>query len=517
MTAAEAPGTLCATGGVRFVVGADANRNGTLDDAEIDSTLTRYICNGTQGLKGDKGDTGAMGLDGLSTLVATSDELPGSNCEAGGTRMQVGRDANRNGTLDGAEVEASHTRYVCKGIQGVKGDKGDTGATGAPGAKGDTGDKGDTGAKGDTGGAGAKGDKGDMGATGAPGAKGDKGDTGPMGPPGVMYVRTKVVSPGATDAESGAALRAAIDGITDGKTWRVKVEPGVYDLGATPLVLKPGIHLEGSGEKLTTLRSSTATQGTVVGASGAVLSSLTVENIGGGTRAYALYSVVTDFDFHDLVAIARNGSDRSWAIVLSTAQGTFENVRAFAYGSGSSYPSAFRCYSCSVSLIESQAEAQGGAQSVGVYVATGTVYLRNVTSKATGATDNWGVYTDGDASLVNVEAIGAGGARSTGFFVGEGNGTVRNSVLSASGATEANEGLSSFTDFATYGVVRTITVHNSVISGTSASVYRQRYFDVRIGQSQLSGPVTQRTTDPTMGKYTCVGTYDGAFVPTACP
>ena len=428
VTAAEQPGTLCATGGVRFVVGADANRNGVLDDAEIDSTLTRYVCNGAQGPKGDTGAPGAPG---------------------------------------------------------AKGDKGDTGAPGAPGAKGD---------------------------------KGDTGATGPMGPPGVMYARTKVVSPGATDAESGAALRAAIDGITDGKTWRVKVEPGIYDLGATPLFLKRGIHLEGSGEKLTTLRSSTATEGTVVGASGAALSSLTVENTGGGTWSYAIYSVVADFDFHDLTAIARNGTARSWAIFLQGAKGTFKNVRAFAYSAGTSYSSAFRCYSCEASLVDSHVESLGGQISVGVYVITGSLTLRDVTSRAIAATtttDTWSVYADkADVSLFNVEAMGAGGNRSTGLFVDDGRAQVRNSVLSASGANETNEGLSSFTAST---LTRTIDVHGSVISGMTASVYRNRYFNVHISHSQLVGDVTQRTTDPAMGKYICLGTYNMDFATASCP
>ena len=136
-----------------------------------------------------------------------------------------------------------------------------------------------------------------------------------MGPPGVMYARTKVVSPGATEVESGNALRAAIESINDGKTWLVKVEPGVYDLGASGLFLKPGIHLEGSGENVTNLRASidSNVQATVVGVSGSVLSSLSVENIGAAAlRAYRrLQRSAADFDFHDLTAIARNGSDRS--------------------------------------------------------------------------------------------------------------------------------------------------------------------------------------------------------------
>ena len=66
-------------------------------------------------------------------------------------------------------------------------------------------------------------------------------------------------------------------------------------------------------------------------------------------------------------------------------------------------------------------------------------------------------------------------------------------------------------------VIRTITAQGSVITGSSASVYRYRNFDVRIGQSQLNGAVIQGSSNPAEGKYTCVGLYDGNFAPAACP
>ncbi|MFL5353066.1 hypothetical protein [Archangium sp.] len=563
MTSAEQPGSNCAAGGMRLVVGTDANRNGALDDAEIDPALTRFICNGTKGADGATGANGvngANGADGLSTLVTTTPEPVGTHCPAGGTRVQVGPDANRNGTLDTTEVVDSFTQYVCHGAKGLDGAAGANGTNGTNGKDGTNGTNGKDGINGTNGTNGVDGlttlvvttaesvgstncpaggtrmqvgrdanrngtlDTAEMDASltryvcnGSPGAKGDKGD------PGVMYVRTRVVNPGATDLDSGNALRAAIAGITDGKTWRVKLEPGVYDLGTSALVLKPGIQLEGSGETSTFLRASvdSTSQGTVVGAAGAGLSSLSVENTGGGANVFAIYSTAADFGLHDVTAIARNGATRSWAIVLFNSTGTFQHVRALGYSSGASdgYPSGFRCYTCTANLLESYAEANGdtssaNTQTVGLYTSGGTVYLRNVTSKGSGASTNWGVYAQGDAVLVNVEAIASGGSDNSGLTVQDGSVNVRNSTLSASSGTATNEGLGSFNSGTT---PRTITVQNTVISGGSTGVFRAKYFDLRLAQTQVSGPLLQ-TSVAGAGKYTCVGLYDGGFAPiVSCP
>jgi OmcA/MtrC family decaheme c-type cytochrome len=96
-TSAEPPGAHCPTGGVKLDVGPDANGDGALEAAEV--TSTSYVC----------------GATGASTLVKTSDEPAGANCRAGGVKVEVGLDANGNGTLDASEVNASATRYVCNG------------------------------------------------------------------------------------------------------------------------------------------------------------------------------------------------------------------------------------------------------------------------------------------------------------------------------------------------------------------------------------------------------------------
>lgn len=58
-----------------------------------------------------KGEDGAVGPSGLNSLIQTSTELAGSNCEFGGLKVESGIDNNANGTLEPGEV--LKTDYVC--------------------------------------------------------------------------------------------------------------------------------------------------------------------------------------------------------------------------------------------------------------------------------------------------------------------------------------------------------------------------------------------------------------------
>lgn len=104
----EAAGENCATGGIKISVGQDANENGELDTDEIASIS--FVCNGSSGNDGDTGPTLA---------ARTSPELPGENCEAGGTLVEIGADTNGNASLDDDEVQTSF--FVCNGIDGADG------------------------------------------------------------------------------------------------------------------------------------------------------------------------------------------------------------------------------------------------------------------------------------------------------------------------------------------------------------------------------------------------------------
>jgi len=142
-TSTEAPGSHCATGGIKVEHGVDADGNGTLDPGEVTASLTQYVCNGAQGtqgiqgLQGTPGTNGTNGADGRNSLTATAIEAAGTNCANGGAKIDFGVDANGNGVLDPGEVNASLRRFVCNGAAGAPGGAGPAGPAGTLGAYGD--------------------------------------------------------------------------------------------------------------------------------------------------------------------------------------------------------------------------------------------------------------------------------------------------------------------------------------------------------------------------------------------
>lgn len=110
----------------------------------------------------------------------------------------------------------------------------------------------------------------------------------------VDFQRTVVVSPVGAPDQNGAALLAAIAGITDASEinpYLLKVEPGVYDLGTDSLNMKEYVDVEGSGELVTTITGQVGQgAGTVVGAANTELRFVTIENTGGNGTAIAMYS-----------------------------------------------------------------------------------------------------------------------------------------------------------------------------------------------------------------------------------
>lgn len=59
------------------------------------------------------GDQGDRGKAGANSVVRTTTEAAGANCQFGGTKIDVGVDTNGNGALD--DSEATGTSYICNG------------------------------------------------------------------------------------------------------------------------------------------------------------------------------------------------------------------------------------------------------------------------------------------------------------------------------------------------------------------------------------------------------------------
>jgi cysteine-rich repeat protein len=71
---------------------------------------------GEQGPAGQNGDAGPPGAPG--TLLTVTPEPAGANCASGGQRIDVGADDDRDGVLDGDEIDT--TQYVCNGSGGAR-------------------------------------------------------------------------------------------------------------------------------------------------------------------------------------------------------------------------------------------------------------------------------------------------------------------------------------------------------------------------------------------------------------
>lgn len=83
-TTIESAGANCSTGGVKLEYGLDSNNNGILDAGEINSSLTKYVCNGAIGAAGPTGATGPQGPIG-NTGAAGPQGLQGPAGQSGAT------------------------------------------------------------------------------------------------------------------------------------------------------------------------------------------------------------------------------------------------------------------------------------------------------------------------------------------------------------------------------------------------------------------------------------------------
>ena len=98
------------------------------------NTGTGYVAMGTTQLLSvpfalyaeKSGSSATPATNGLNALIKTTDEPAGVNCTSGGTKLEVGLDADKNGVLDDSEVNATQTKYVCNGINSQNTSSGST-------------------------------------------------------------------------------------------------------------------------------------------------------------------------------------------------------------------------------------------------------------------------------------------------------------------------------------------------------------------------------------------------------
>ncbi|WP_233607268.1 collagen-like protein [Corallococcus sp. AB018] len=371
------------------------------------------------------------------------------------------------------------------GPQGPQGLQGETGPAGAQGPRGDVGLAGAQGLQGETGATGAQGPRGDVGPAGAPGSSGTDR---------LLAARVRIIPLEATALESGAALRAAVDAVpSDGsQTWVLKLGAGTYDLGTAGLVLKQGVFLEGSGVGVSRITSSTAGDGSVVGASGAGLRLLSVSNTGGGTRSVAIFNRDDGFAVSEVRAEALAGQSLTFGVYYQSANGiTLSRVESQA-SSDRGRVMGFAFDQVGITLEDSKAVVQGTASAVesviGVGVAGNFGVLRRVfiNASATNGARSFGVEAAAqDVDIVDSEVFSGGATLSAALHAETPGVSVRSSRLKGNGTGAF--GL--YADFPAPTPGVRMGIDQSSIEGYETAVYLKAGSTARLGHAKLYGRV----------------------------
>jgi hypothetical protein len=332
----------------------------------------------------------------------------------------------------------SHAAKHAGTTGGPRGPRGPRGAPGARGARG---------ARGQRGLAGVAGPAGPAGAAGADGLNGSGGSgASPL-------LRTIVVSPSGTGAAANGALLAAavagIGGADAANPYLVSLEPGVYDLGSTPLRLPAHVDLQGSGQDVTTI--SGEGELTLSTAPGTEVRELTVSDADATGPAEAIDA---SGGLRDVTAAA-SGTSAATAVLADAPTMPIVDVTASATTSASSsFVQAIDAQGAVTidggSFTATEGAALGQAAAL---FAEGPAAVGDATLQASGGANPYPVDVVASSATVTVTGstlIGGGG-----FFVSAGDtlgvGGSEVPAVAPSGAGTANCPDDWLPDFATAG------------------------------------------------------------------
>ena len=221
-----------------------------------------------------------------------------------------------------------------------------------------------------------------------------------------------------------AAVESVGSSASASNPYMVVIRPGVYTITRT-LVMKPYVDIVGSGESVTSIRGGISasiawTSAIIKGANNAALSSLTVENTGGGSLSIALFNESASPKVTNVTATASGATYSNHGVInYSSSNPTMTNVIATASASGgtaSNYGVANS--SSNPTMTNVTATASGGSSSNGVDNYSSNPTMTNVTAMATGASNNnYGVYnSSSNPTMTNVTALASGGTYSCGVY-----------------------------------------------------------------------------------------------------
>jgi hypothetical protein len=319
--------------------------------------------------------------------------------------------------------------------------------------------------------------------------------------PSPQFVSTVVVSPVGTPSANGAALLAALAGVYAQQAagthapMLIHLEPGTYDVGPTPLMIKGSVDIEGSGEDLTKITGSGPQ--TITTAVETELRYLTVDHIGDGKGI--------DYEGGDTLSLAH---------VTLTAENGVSDVTALYIGGGFVYASDLTMW---VGVSGGSASGITCVVGNGPLLSVAELHVHDGRIVVSGDTASVGVTGSGCSLLLDSTSIDATGGAGVVTGVSVQNAIARlsdvvveaycancqkNTALQASGMSNAIH-LESWSSQFLAGPGAPI---NDALEAGGAVI-------ISIADSQLAGAIAKSGT----AKLTCVGDYDANYAPVTCP
>jgi hypothetical protein len=372
------------------------------------------------------------------------------------------------------------------------------------------------------------------------------------------YVRTLVVGSGGSPTTNGSNLLSAIASITTASAsnpWLVKVEPGIFDLGASTLTMKSYVDVEGSGRNSTVITSTASWTVLANTGTSAELRDLTVKNTSSG-MASGIYMVSSDFRLSRVnVDVDTGDQGVAMEVVNSSPSLTDISVKIKTGRWGATglamWSSNSRVEQLTVKISSSNSDAigvsiggssypnldrlvvdlQSSLTAFGVVFQGGSPVVSNCQVRVSGGTTlNTGLFSKNTGTahvrdcFVNVQGVEARGVDAQSPAVLE----VRSSTIWAVSTGRAwglfNEGAQiSVSNSEVRGVGTTQGIGAFSINGTSVSQIESSSVEgstygasnwtsgdrIYLSTSKLIGSVQATTA----GGYTCVGSYSGTYVP----
>ena len=222
----------------------------------------------------------------------------------------------------------------------------------------------------------------------ATGQLGQCGGSGGIYPANIIWV-----------AQSGgdySDLRDALASITDADTnnrYLIRVAPGVYELGSTPLQLESFVDIEGSGMHQTILHGEVGTDtniwtGMLLGANDTVLRDLTLKNDCNHKHCTAMYNqgVSPTTIGVQIVVTNQAGSVTDGVHNAYNASPGFKDTIIEVGGSTGGSQGIYSYSNCEISILRSKITANGGGSNEGVHNHGGTSSIDHSTIIASTST-----------------------------------------------------------------------------------------------------------------------------------